>query len=990
MSLHELIPNLSLVPASHNNLLSPFSLSSYWRLLRWVLWDPAALEQYIADHVISKAVTDVAPLPLRTWDWRWSAWNHWWQARATARTFLSYLLTAISTILILIEFAAVLMTLTILPPRVILSNLFFSAAIGMVMFILFFVLVGFLADELTPATIWSTYYGLGLPLLFLHEMWMRDRIAHSHVWFLVEFNLICGLLFGFMLNSVTSTLAYRFSDTIFARRIFHLMAWGFGILFFFVMLLYDRPYVIKFGVGVIASCIAFALVMVAAAMFRLDDFLLAYRRLPDPERTMVCSTSGFDAFANRQWEEQLWHSIPRVTYISPPQLSLLLEDWLEQNWVQGIKNAYQLWRYTNLQHMVIRTIQKVLQETPPSELLKKIEEMRIRTAESGGKSVYSWHLEEFIDEPRSYATLKTAIRNQFRAPGAFFTQYTSNQPKSRKVRRQEQKSRQFAAEQPLVDNRQIDAPWQAALAGFVHMQTGLPQQAAEAFAKVKGSDYATELSQINQALAYLIHNENLVHVGPILPLPEQPEQAQHKSTWEALIILQEIVHHAWLYRRCQPAKQEQVRQQIEKKIQQLLNRGKQFDEDTIIERLTRLWQAQLQAWFAEAETLKLKEVSLPYCYTEPLRTIHTFQGRKYQLQEIKQAWTPGRLQTLLLYGQPMIGKTSLLYNAAIANSQSVALAIVNVALLNRGTDVITRLCMSICIEVERAVLHTASNIDILEQHLSSNPYHFIHNYIRDMCQQLGNRVLIIALDNIEALFLLQNPTKTNSLAFSPTPAAFDSFMNTLWHLSHHVHNLTFFFVTKYMPEQLLSIAQDIFNAARPLKVDYLNEGDVKTLLQRPTPNFLPRFTQNAITFIYQLTAGQPFLVQLVGSCLVQYYNQQIKTKYPLDPVFSRSDIEKVVARDSEFIRQSDVYFARLWRYLKTVNPDHELILRTLVTKPAGCSYDEINAAVIGANAKSIASLQQQLQFLQNYEVIYSKNSKWFIKMELLERWGKLF
>jgi len=969
-----------------NDLSSPFSLASYWRLLQWILWDPAALEQYITDHVISKGLADAAPLPLRIGGRQESTWRQWWQVRASVRTFFSYLLTTIGILLVLIEFVAVLITLTILPPADILSNLLFSAATGVLMLILFFILIGFLADGWALATIWGTYYSLGLPVLVLHVLWMPNGTTPDRLWQIMEFNLVTGLWFGLMLNSVTGTLTHRFSGKIADRRLFYLMAWGLGIFFFFIVVLYNSQYITPLGVGMTASCAAVALIAAVAAVVRLDDFLLACWRLPNPDNAPPGVAPTLGASAQHRWEERLRYTIPRVTYLAPPQLSLLLEDWLEQNWVQGVHNAHQLWRYTNLQHLVIRKIQEVLQETPSGELLEKIEKIRVEKGESIGRGTYQWHLAEFIDEPTPYATVNAAIHNQFHTIYLLFSQNASNHPKRRKEYRQAQRIHRFSTRHPLIDNRHINTPWQAALAGFVHAEMNLPQQAAEAFAKVKGSAYAAELHQINQAIVYLIRNENLVHTEPSLTLPRQPKQAQRKSTWEALKTLQDILHYAWLYRRCRPLKRDVVRQEIERKIQQLLRRKNQFDEDIIFKRLAQLWQAQLEAWFAEAETLKLKEISLPYCYTEPLRTTHTFQGRQPQLQVIKQAWTPGQLQPLLLYGQPLIGKTSLLCNAALAHAQSVAVAIVNVALVNRGTDVITRLFLNICGEVERVVFHTAPDNYALEQHLTGNPYQFAQNYIRDICQQLRNRVLVVALDNIEALFLLQNPTKTNSLAFSPTPAALDSFMNTLWHLSHHVHNLTFVFVTKQMPGQLLPLSQDFFNTMRFLKVSYLEEGDVTTLLQEPVPNFLPCFTQGALTSVYQLTAGQPFLVQLLGSCLVQHYNRQVKSEQPLDPLFSASDVAKVVTDDPEFIQQSQRYFVRLLAYLKTINPDYEPILRAVAAKPAGCSQAEISTAVTAASAKPVANLQQQLQSLQKHEVIYTQNNKWFIRVELLERW----
>lgn len=976
MSLHEQVPSLSLAPVSSNDLPLPFALSSYWRFLRWAIWNPSALEHYIANRVINPATVGLqAPWETQTW-WRWSTWRAWGQARAPVQTFLYSLLTAIGMLLLLIEFAAVLLTLTSLPPSTILDNLFFSTAIGVVLLLLFFGLLGFLANEWAPTIIWGIYYGLGLPILFLHEMWMKDGVTEGDIWFLVEFDLVCGLVFGLMLNSITSTLAKRFLHQKWSWRLIQLMAWILGILFFFVVVLYNRQYIEEAGLIVTVSCAALALVVASAAMFRLDDFLLAAWRLPNPNRPSNGTTSTSAPSSNHRLEEQLQRCIPRVTYMTPKRLSLLLEDWLEQNWEQGIANAYQLWRYTNLQHLVVRKIQKALQETPPSELLEKIETMRTAS--------YQWQLEEFISEPGSYTTLKLGIRHYLGKVRSWSIRKQQSQAKRRKERRLDLKIEKFSSQRSLIDQQRIETPWQAALAGFVYAQQHSPQKAAAAFAKVKGSNYAAELQQIHHTLTALIRSENLAHAEPVLPAFKPPKQPRHPATWDALKLCQEIIHYAWLYRHSQLLRRDEVRQEINHKIEQLLNRPNRFDEDSTIAKLAQRWQIELIAWFAENEMLKPKEAPSPYCYTEPLRTARTFQGCSTQLQEIKRAWTPGQLQPLFVYGQPLIGKTSLLYNAALVNSPSVAVAMINVGLLNRGSDMIRRLLLHICTEIERAVFHTIPNTAAIEQQMSGNPYQFTNNYIRDICHQMGNRILVIVLDNIETLLLLQNFTKTSDFTFTPAPAAFDQFMDNLWHLFNHVPNFTVVFVTNHMPSQRLPISQNFLNVARPLKIGYLEEKAVTTLLQEPVPNFLLRFAQSAVTSIYRLTAGQPFLIQLLGSCLVQRYNRCLKTEQPLDPIFSCDDVEQIINSDPEFLQQSNWYFTHLLDHLSTVDATYPSILRTLVARSRGLGYSQIRSEMTTSGI-DVSRLQQQLQFLKDYEVIFQENRKWVIRIGLFRR-----
>ncbi|HEY5871317.1 MAG TPA: hypothetical protein VI542_38065 [Candidatus Tectomicrobia bacterium] len=63
---------------------------------------------------------------------------------------------------------------------------------------------------------------------------------------------------------------------------------------------------------------------------------------------------------------------------------------------------------------------------------------------------------------------------------------------------------------------------------------------------------------------------------------------------------------------------------------------------------------------------------------------------------------------------------------------------------------------------------------------------------------------------------------------------------------------------------------------------------------------------------YDVTGGQPFLVQLLGDSLVQRFNQQLRQQLdPPLPTFAVADVDAVVD-DPQLYQQGDAYFRGIW------------------------------------------------------------------------------
>jgi hypothetical protein len=93
--------------------------------------------------------------------------------------------------------------------------------------------------------------------------------------------------------------------------------------------------------------------------------------------------------------------------------------------------------------------------------------------------------------------------------------------------------------------------------------------------------------------------------------------------------------------------------------------------------------------------------------------------------------------------------------------------------------------------------------------------------------------------------------------------------------------------------------QPFFASVIPVKVSFLSRGAVDQVLANPPdPEFALDYEREALDHIWELTGGQPYLVQLIGHRLVSRFNtlsfEQGKAQ---EPRFRRADVEAVITTD---------------------------------------------------------------------------------------------
>ncbi|NEQ69392.1 MAG: ATP-binding protein [Symploca sp. SIO2D2] len=270
----------------------------------------------------------------------------------------------------------------------------------------------------------------------------------------------------------------------------------------------------------------------------------------------------------------------------------------------------------------------------------------------------------------------------------------------------------------------------------------------------------------------------------------------------------------------------------------------------------------------------------------------------------------------------------------------------------------------------------------------------------------GHQSLIIALDEFEQIEELINNGK-----IAP------DFMKVLRASVQKSRHIGFAFAGLHTLEEMTEdYFQPFFASVIPIPVSFLPPAATHQILANPAIEDFPLdYTPETLDQIYKLTAGQPYLVQLVGFQLVNRYNNQVfEQKRDREPVFTLEDLEAVI-NNPDFLNKGRYYFTGVWGQATEGAPGQQEILRILAPHPSGLSQSALTAAAnlnefeIGndlADAETRghgdagnenpssyfvhpldeATLLAALQTLKRHDVIHKTQEGWQISVELFRRW----
>jgi hypothetical protein len=173
----------------------------------------------------------------------------------------------------------------------------------------------------------------------------------------------------------------------------------------------------------------------------------------------------------------------------------------------------------------------------------------------------------------------------------------------------------------------------------------------------------------------------------------------------------------------------------------------------------------------------------------------------------------------------------------------------------------------------------------------------------------------------------------------------------------------------------------LFASIKPRKVSFLSAAATRRLLTQPTDDFPLDYSPACLAEIVRLTAGQPYLVQLIGQNLVGHFNRQVyEGQRDPDQPLDLPDLEAVIHSPS-FFEDGHAYFSGVWAQADAEPPGQQEILHALAPGPAN------REALASRTGLAAAALGAALHTLEQHDVVRDGGEQGYgFTVELMRLW----
>ena len=617
--------------------------------------------------------------------------------------------------------------------------------------------------------------------------------------------------------------------------------------------------------------------------------------------------------------------ISRVTSIPLPYISSNLESWLEQDWEMGVYNANQLVKYTLQFIPVTKAVNRVLAITADAHLIYRVSQL--------AANLYDWKLIHFASAP---------INRQVK---------------------------------PVDKNTRVDTPARATAAGFWHLHEKQPNKATEAFEKVRSLLYGEEVYILAKTLAIFHPVQKLEQIAS-LEIPVFPQDNLLRPiTWKTLTNLRRVVKDIeTIQNSVSRTTKALASNRAIGELTSTLNNSQTIPEAEreLIVDIAQNWKQALESIAKDLGDISVTKPAInPYVIGDPVRG-SLFAGREDIMRQLEELWQSDRLQSVVLYGHRRMGKTSILLNID-GNRKKIQIAYINLLRLGDSSQGVAEVLMQICDGIAEVTDIAPPDDDALLK----LPYRAFERYIKQVGQ--ANKGLIIAIDEFEKIEEL--------IELRRIPADFLGFLRGIVQMNSKIALI--FAGLHTLEEMTADYFQPFFASVIPIHVGFLNDASTRQILANPvdltssrSDEFILDYTPEALDLIYDLTAGQPYLVQLIGFQLVRFYNQEMfERNIVRDPIFSVEDVEKII--DRTFFQRGRYYFEGVWRQAALDVDGQQEIIKAIALHPHGISTEDLIASI---NLPKEVCLTTAISRLKRHDVIVQTDTGWRIVVELFRLW----
>lgn len=664
--------------------------------------------------------------------------------------------------------------------------------------------------------------------------------------------------------------------------------------------------------------------------------------------------------------------LPHVTLYRIRQLPGHLQTWLEYDWEAGLLNAAQLWRYTNQKAVVTAGVHQLLAEADEAKQTEKIAQFVSKVSKE------DWPL---ILYPPPRQSLRDRLFAKAKPPTATANlSATQVYAQRQRQRFQQQLLRLALVPQTLVKQPQplvMQSTAQRAIAGFWHLKDTFIDESAQAFQQLPDDALSKELQGITQSIQKLLNTKNMV-TSPTVELPERPKEPKRKATWDALDNFKPVVRYGWLYHQCKTEERRQAVVDVAThKLDEIVKDAEKIPqpERDMIVKLTGCWRQEFQQWTAATRSAQRMKPANPFIFLEPLRGRPPFVNREGPLKGLKQAGTRGSLQPVLLSGLHNSGKSSLIHKAIFEYKDDILFVIFNIPEAVNGVVSAPQVYEAMVQSLKRRLQLRSTDDDLMAFNL--DPAGETKKLIRHICYRY-KPTLVLVVGNVDQLVAVPGKATLHGMMINTSATLANSLFTFWWQLTQEVGNLSFVFVSSSaeLPNTPFT------SLLKKITIAHLTIKDVLKLLTTPTPDFTPLFAPEAVNYIFNLTGGQPFLVQLIASCVTDRFNQTLDKDDKLEPAFLIADVDAIL--QTEALRQfSHPYFRTLCGELEALQTGSIDVLHAIAQRDNGTPAAEIEQIL--ARQYTWAQVENILAFLQAQQVVIYKDDCWQIVGELLRQ-----
>ncbi|MGH9843154.1 MAG: AAA family ATPase [Blastocatellia bacterium] len=349
----------------------------------------------------------------------------------------------------------------------------------------------------------------------------------------------------------------------------------------------------------------------------------------------------------------------------------------------------------------------------------------------------------------------------------------------------------------------------------------------------------------------------------------------------------------------------------------------------------------------------------PFIVGPPLREdeFGQFKGRRDLIVKLEEAIFSQR-PSLLLYGRRRTGKTSTLLNLPrLMSSQFVPVFIdcQNARWADSDTMFCYHLARALHDELAKRKLPLHQDDGLAQPQKSEFEAHAftrLDEFLDELevhSRRIGKQILL-TFDEYERL---EEGIRDGKLT--------RAVLNQIRAIVQHRERLIVLFSGSHRFEELQTVNwSDYLINVRTLHLNFLAREEARELIEHPTLEFALGYEPGVVDRILDLTHGQPYLVQALGSELVNLINSQKRKQA------TGADLELAIER---VLGAADAYFENNWR---ECGPAEQAVLCALATGEA-----------VGLTT---AERQAALQALSRKELVEQRGEQWQYTVELFRRW----